>query len=387
MVVITVLLFATNVELAAITIFGVLPLLIVDVDLVPPGVRAGLRQGPRRHRPRAGRSLREPPGRCASSRRTTASATTSRPTATSSARTATPTTTRAASPASTGRGHRHSACSARCSSWASAGYMFLHKPQEINLGQLTAFFLYVNRFFAPIQLLTQQYNTFQQGRASIFKLRDLLETEPSVLESTGRRRAPADPRRDPLRPRLLRLRPRRPGPARRRPDDRRRARRWPSSAPPARASRPWRSWSPASTTRPQGRVLIDGYDLRKCDARVAALAAGRRAPGAVPLRRDDPRQHLVRPARRRRRRGVERRPPGGPRRTRAAPALRARHAGARAGPVVVLGRAPADRAGPGLHGRAPGARPRRGDVEPRPQVRDARGGRTRRAARGPRPRC
>ena len=34
-----------------------------DVDLVPPGVRAWLRQGARRHRPRAGRPLREPPGR------------------------------------------------------------------------------------------------------------------------------------------------------------------------------------------------------------------------------------------------------------------------------------------------------------------------------------
>jgi ATP-binding cassette subfamily B protein len=63
------------------------------------------------------------------------------------------------------------------------GLMFLHKPQEINLGQLTAFFLYVNRFFAPIQLLTQQYNTFQQGRASVLKLRQLLETEPSVQEA------------------------------------------------------------------------------------------------------------------------------------------------------------------------------------------------------------
>jgi ATP-binding cassette subfamily B protein len=32
-------------------------------------------------------------------------------------------------------------------------------------------------------LLVQQYNTFQQGRASVFKLQDLLENEPSVLES------------------------------------------------------------------------------------------------------------------------------------------------------------------------------------------------------------
>jgi ATP-binding cassette subfamily B protein len=66
---------------------------------------------------------------------------------------------------------------------AIGGAMYLHKPQEINLGQLTAFFLYVNRFFSPIQLLVQQYNTFQQGRASIFKLRGLLETEPSVMEA------------------------------------------------------------------------------------------------------------------------------------------------------------------------------------------------------------
>jgi ATP-binding cassette subfamily B protein len=63
------------------------------------------------------------------------------------------------------------------------GAMYLHHPREINLGELTAFFLYVNRFFSPIQLLVQQYNTFQQGRASVFKLRSLLETEPSVLEA------------------------------------------------------------------------------------------------------------------------------------------------------------------------------------------------------------
>jgi len=61
------------------------------------------------------------------------------------------------------------------------GEMYLH--HQLSIGALTAFFLYVNRFFAPIQLLVQQYNTFQQGRASVFKLQDLLENEPSVLES------------------------------------------------------------------------------------------------------------------------------------------------------------------------------------------------------------
>jgi len=61
------------------------------------------------------------------------------------------------------------------------GEMYLH--HQLSIGALTAFFLYVNRFFAPIQLLVQQYNTFQQGRASVFKLQDLLENAPSVLES------------------------------------------------------------------------------------------------------------------------------------------------------------------------------------------------------------
>src|SRR3984957_18064700 len=61
------------------------------------------------------------------------------------------------------------------------GNMVLH--HHLSLGALTAFFLYLNRFFQPIQLLVQQYNTFQQGQASIFKLRTLLTTEPSVLES------------------------------------------------------------------------------------------------------------------------------------------------------------------------------------------------------------
>jgi ATP-binding cassette subfamily B protein len=52
----------------------------------------------------------------------------------------------------------------------------------LSIGALVAFFLYLNRFFQPIQLLTQQYNAYQQGQASVFKLRSLLETPPSVLE-------------------------------------------------------------------------------------------------------------------------------------------------------------------------------------------------------------
>jgi ATP-binding cassette subfamily B protein len=61
------------------------------------------------------------------------------------------------------------------------GYMVVH--HSLTIGGLVAFFLYLNRFFAPIQLLVQQYNSFQQGQASIIKLRTLLSTQPSVAEA------------------------------------------------------------------------------------------------------------------------------------------------------------------------------------------------------------
>jgi ATP-binding cassette, subfamily B, bacterial len=52
----------------------------------------------------------------------------------------------------------------------------------LSIGVLVAFFLYLNRFLAPIQLLVQQYNTYQQGQASVLKLRGLLGTPPEVPE-------------------------------------------------------------------------------------------------------------------------------------------------------------------------------------------------------------
>jgi len=64
---------------------------------------------------------------------------------------------------------------------AIGGDMVLH--HTLSIGALVAFFLYLNRFFQPIQLLVQQYNSFQQGQAAVVKLRTLLETEPSVVES------------------------------------------------------------------------------------------------------------------------------------------------------------------------------------------------------------
>ncbi len=69
------------------------------------------------------------------------------------------------------------------------GRMVLH--HQLSIGALIAFFLYLNRFFQPIQLLVQQYNALQQGRSSIIRLRELLETPPSVDEIVGATTLPA----------------------------------------------------------------------------------------------------------------------------------------------------------------------------------------------------
>jgi ATP-binding cassette subfamily B protein len=61
------------------------------------------------------------------------------------------------------------------------GHMVLE--HQLTIGALVAFFLYLNRFFQPIQLLVQQYNSLQQGRSSVIRLRELLQTPPSIDES------------------------------------------------------------------------------------------------------------------------------------------------------------------------------------------------------------
>ena len=62
---------------------------------------------------------------------------------------------------------------------------------DMEIGELTAFLLYLTAFFAPIQTLTQLYNGYQSGQAAVRKLRELLETEPSVPESVDAEPLPA----------------------------------------------------------------------------------------------------------------------------------------------------------------------------------------------------
>ena len=60
------------------------------------------------------------------------------------------------------------------------GHMVL--SGDLQVGTLTQFLLYVGAFFAPIQQLVQLYSSYQAGQASINKLRELLLTEPEVVE-------------------------------------------------------------------------------------------------------------------------------------------------------------------------------------------------------------
>ena len=98
------------------------------------------------------------------------------------------------------------------------GHMVLE--HQLTIGALVAFFLYLNRFFAPIQLLVQQYNSLQQGRSSVIRLREVLQTPPSIDEAENPRRSSHHRGPDHLRGRELRLHPRQPRAARREPGDR-----------------------------------------------------------------------------------------------------------------------------------------------------------------------
>ncbi len=53
----------------------------------------------------------------------------------------------------------------------------------LTIGELTAFLLYLNAFFQPVQQLVQLYTQYQQGKAAIGKIRGLLGTVPSVTQS------------------------------------------------------------------------------------------------------------------------------------------------------------------------------------------------------------
>ncbi len=54
---------------------------------------------------------------------------------------------------------------------------------EISVGKVAAFVLYVSAFFEPIQQLVQLHNIYQQGQAAARKIRDVFDKTPSVPEA------------------------------------------------------------------------------------------------------------------------------------------------------------------------------------------------------------
>tara|TARA_Y100000590_G_scaffold62422_1_gene66747 strand:- start:1019 stop:2920 length:1902 start_codon:yes stop_codon:yes gene_type:complete len=72
----------------------------------------------------------------------------------------------------------------------TAGFFILRNvnptldPEGVfTVGGLVAFNVLVGRFFIPINELSGLYNEFQSGNAAVAKLRDLLDTKPTVKES------------------------------------------------------------------------------------------------------------------------------------------------------------------------------------------------------------
>ncbi|MDQ3979599.1 MAG: ABC transporter ATP-binding protein/permease, partial [Actinomycetota bacterium] len=62
---------------------------------------------------------------------------------------------------------------------------------DVTPGELVAFLLYLNLLFSPIQQLSQVFDTYQQARASLAKIGELLATQPSVIPPAR----PVDPGR------------------------------------------------------------------------------------------------------------------------------------------------------------------------------------------------
>lgn len=147
---------------------------------------------------------------------------------------------------------------------------------QLSIGVLTAFVLYLNAFFAPVQQLVQLYTNYQQGRAAVVKLRELLSVKPTVAQSPSAVELPPvrgdlvfenvtfgyDPSRPVLRDVTLSVEPGETvalvGPT--------------GAGKSTLAKLVTRLHDPDS-----GRILIDGFDLRE-----VSLASLRRQIGVVP---------------------------------------------------------------------------------------------------------
>ena len=173
---------------------------------------------------------------------------------------------------------------------------------EVSLGTVVAFVLLLTNLFEPVQQLSQLFNTVQAAAAGstscsasstprpICPSARMRSTCPSTARSTSTACGSPTHGEDErvLRDVDLTIAP---------------ANAWRSSDRPAPASRRSRSWSPASTTRPQGSITFGGVDLRDATARSLRDRIVVVPAGGVPVQRLDSRQRAHRPLRRDRRGG------------------------------------------------------------------------------------
>ncbi len=61
------------------------------------------------------------------------------------------------------------------------GYLLIH--DEVTIGTLLAFTLYLSNFFDPVQQLSQLYNTFLAAIAALDKITELLDEEPELADA------------------------------------------------------------------------------------------------------------------------------------------------------------------------------------------------------------
>jgi ABC-type multidrug transport system fused ATPase/permease subunit len=61
------------------------------------------------------------------------------------------------------------------------GYLLVH--DEVSIGTLLAFTLYLTNFFDPVQQLSQLYNTFLSAIAALDKIIEVLDEEPEIVDA------------------------------------------------------------------------------------------------------------------------------------------------------------------------------------------------------------
>jgi ATP-binding cassette subfamily B protein len=196
---------------------------------------------------------------------------------------------------------------------------------QLTIGELSAFVLYLTAFFAPVQQLVQLYTTYQSGQAAVTKLRDLLDTEPAVPEDPAAVDLPPVRGAISLRGVTFGFAPDRA--ARRAPGGGTRGD--PGAGGADRGGQVHRGQAHRPLLRPRPRHRRHRRPRPPPrHARLAALPTRRRTPGAVPVPRHRARQPLLRRPRSHRRRVARGMHPAGHGRPRGPAPRRTRHPGA-----------------------------------------------------------